>query len=202
MNNNKVLYNVDQRSDTSEEEKACARNNIGAEKAGKRGMCWATWHKTWGVTPSQDNPLTSYVSLVEAGATLDSSDTTDNSVYIVLGHGGSTSYHPILAFDTGRKIKWTYILEAKWINSSSLWGVSKATRLIITDDTSESNYARGAYPLEWSCQVVGHKGYDGRGSTNRYACPDKYKFISEGSVLSNTTIQWNLTVIWEDVTDA
>jgi hypothetical protein len=202
MNNNKVLYNVDQRSDTSEEEKARARDNIGAEKAGKRGMCWATWHKTWGVTPSQDNPLTSYVSLVEAGATLDSSDTTDNSVYIVLGQGGSSSYHPILAFDTGRKIKWTYILEAKWINSSSLWGVSNATRLIITDDTSESNYARGAYPLEWSCQVVGHKGYDGTPDTNRYACPDKYKFISEGSVLSNTTIQWNLTVIWEDVTDA
>lgn len=202
MNNNKVLYNVDQRNDTSEEEKACARNNIGAEKAGKRGMCWATWHKTWGVTPSQDNPLTSYVSLVEPGDTLDSSDTTDNSVYIFLGNGGSASYHPFLSFNTRRKIKWTYILEAKWINNSSLWGRTKATRLLITDDTSVSDYSRGAYPLEWACQVVGHKFYDATPDTNRVACPDKYKFISEGSVLSNTTIQWNLTVIWEDVTDA
>lgn len=202
MNNNKVCYNVDQRADTSAEEKKIARDNIGAEKAGKRGMCWATWHKTWPSTPSQDNPLDTYVSLVEAGATLDSSDTTDNSIYIFLGNGGDTTYHPILYIAAGRKIKWTYILEAKWINNSSLWGVSKATRLIITDDTSESNYARGAYPLEWACQVVGHKNYDGTAHTNRFACPDKYKFISDGSVLNNTTIQWNLTVIWEDVTDA
>lgn len=201
MNNNKVLYNVDQSVDTSAEEKKCARDNIGAEKAGKRGMCWATWHKTWPSTPSQDNPLTSYVNLVEVGTTLDSSDTTDNSIHIILGDGGSTSYHPLLSIAAGRKIKWTYILEAKWINNSSLWGTTKATRLLITDDTSVSDYSRGAYPLEWACQVVGHKLYDGTPNTNRFACPDKYKFISEGAVLSNTTIQWNLTVIWEDVTD-
>lgn len=202
MSINKVLYNVDQSTYTSAEEKKTARDNIGAEKAGKRGMCWATWHKTWPSTPAQDNPLTSYVNLVESGTTLDSSDTTDNSVYIFLGNSGAVDYHPILYIRQGRKIKWTYILEAKWINNSSLWGTTKATRLLITDDTSVSDYARGAYQLEWACQVVGHKLYDGTTGTNRFACPDKYKFISEGSVLSNTTIQWNLTVIWEDVTDA
>lgn len=202
MSINKVLYNVDQSTDTSAEEKKTARDNIGAEKAGKRGMCWATWHKTWPSTPAQDNPLTSYVNLVESGTTLDSSDTTDNSVYIFLGKSGAVDYHPFLYIRQERKIKWTYILEAKWINNSSLWGTTKATRLLITDDTSVSDYARGAYQLEWACQVVGHKRYDGTPGTNRIACPDKYKFISEGSVLSNTTIQWNLTVIWEDVTDA
>ena len=202
MSINKVLYNIDQRADTTDAEKKAARDNIGAEKSGKRGMCWATWHKTWPSTPSQDNPLTSYVNLVESTTTLDSSDTTDNSVYIFLGNGGAANWHPFIYIGANRKIKWTYILEAKWINNSSLWGVSKATRLIITDDTSVEDYSRGAYPLEWACQVVGHKLYDGTASTNRIACPDKYKFISEGSVLSNTTIQWNLTVIWEDVTDA
>lgn len=201
MNNNKVLYNVDQSPDTSADEKKRARKNIGAEKVGKRGMCWATWHKTWATTPAQNNPLDGYVDLVESDTVLDSSDTTDNSVHIFLGNVSSVAFSPILYIAPGHKVKWTYILEAKWIDSSSLWGATNDTRLLITDSTSVANYSRGAYPLEWACQVVGHKNYDLTPSTNRVACPDKYKFISQGTVLNNTTIQWNLTVIWEDVTD-
>lgn len=204
MSINKVLYNLDQRAQTTDAEKKTARDNIGAEKSGKRGMCWATWHKSWATTPSAaaDNPLETYQSLVEAGTSLDSSGTTDESIYIFAGNASDTRYHPILYIRDGRKIKWTWTLEAKWVENSSLWGYNKDTRLLLSDNPNVADNTYGAYPLAWACSITGHKEYDGTPSTNRFVCPSLYKFMSNGDVLTNTKIQFELTVFWEDVTDA
>lgn len=200
-NVNKVLYNVDQRSDTTDAEKSRARANIDAERYGLRGMCWAKWHKYWGVTPSSasNNPLETYQTISPAFADgFDSSGSTSETVRIAVNHSGIPD---LVSLAIKTKVKWTYILQAKWVNNSSLWGATAKTRLLLSDDKNVTDYAYGAYPLEWACTVVGNGQYDPNSSDNPYRkiLPDFFKFISDRSVLNDTRLDFELTVMWEKV---
>lgn len=168
----------------------------------RSGMCTASWHKTWSSTPSGgNNPLEYYQDITYEFSSFDSSATTDSDVYIGRLTGGSVKNHILLVTPNSlNAVKWTYILELKWIGSSSLWG-AKNTRILLASSTSATDYADGAYDLAWACSIMDFGGFNRSIPENPYKIiiPDYYRFISEANVISNTTLQWKLTVLWKEV---
>ena len=168
----------------------------------RSGMCTASWHKTWSSTPSGgNNPLEYYQDIASEFSSFDASATTDSDVYISRSNGGSAKSHiRLVASNSLNAVKWTYILELKWIGSSSLWG-AKNTRILLASSTSATDYADGAYDLAWSCLIMGFGGFNRNVVENPYEIiiPDYYRFISEANVVSNTTLRWTLTVLWKEV---
>ena len=170
----------------------------------KSGMCYAVWEKTWLSTPSDaDNPLKNFQDITSF-SDFTSTGTSDNDVYILSGNGGGTKTNIMLAKPSNMSVKWTYSLEVKWINSSSLWGQNAGTRLLLSDsahsgyDYMNPDYSEGAYDLEWACTVTGFGGSGGDVNPYRKILPSYYAFVANQNTCTGT-LRWSLYLNWVQV---